>query len=46
MKPKMANRLPINTLRDLKNVDYAVNTKPKYDTSKAILVESKEDYPV
>ena len=42
---KMANRLPINTLRGLlKNVDYAVNTKPKYDTSKAILVESKEDY--
>ncbi len=42
---KMVNHLPIDTLRGLlKNIDYAVNPKPKYDTSKAILVESDEDY--
>lgn len=42
---KKVNHLPIETLRGLlKNVDFAVTSKPKYDTSKAILVESKEDY--
>lgn len=42
---KKVNHLPIETLRTLlRNVDFAVDSKLKYDTSKAILVESKEDY--
>ncbi len=42
---KKVNDLPIETLRMLlKNVNFATNPKPRYDTSKAILVESKEDY--
>ncbi len=42
---KKVNHLPVETLRTLlQNVDFAANSKPKYDTSKAILVESKEDY--
>jgi dsDNA-specific endonuclease/ATPase MutS2 len=37
--------LPIEELRTLlKNIDFTKASKPKYDTSKAILVESKEDY--
>lgn len=39
------SRLPINDLRSLlKNVGFTKTSKPKYDTSKAILVESREDY--
>ena len=37
--------LPIEELRTLlKNIDFTKASKPKYDTSKAILVESREDY--
>ncbi|NYB51645.1 MAG: endonuclease MutS2 [Methanobacteriaceae archaeon] len=37
--------LPLDELRTLlRNVDFTKSSKPKYDTSKAILVESKEDY--
>jgi len=39
------SQLPLNELRTLlKNVDFTKVSKPKYDTSKAILVESREDY--
>lgn len=38
-------QLPIDDLRILlRNVDFAKTSKPKYDTSKAILVESRDDY--
>lgn len=38
-------QLPIDDLVTLlKNLDFTKNSKPKYDTSKAILVESEEDY--
>ncbi len=38
-------RLPIEDLRSLlKKVNFTKTSKPKYDTSKAILVESQEDY--
>jgi DNA mismatch repair protein MutS2 len=37
--------LPIDDLRTLlRNVDFTKTSKPKYDTSKAILVESRDDY--
>lgn len=37
--------LPIDDLRILlRNVDFTKTSKPKYDTSKAILVESRDDY--
>jgi len=43
-KEKVAN-LPRDELRSLfKNVNFSQNTQPRYDTSKAILVESQEDY--
>jgi len=39
------SQLPIDDLKNLlKNVDFTKTSKPKYDTSKAILVESREDY--
>jgi ribosomal protein S13 len=39
------SQLPIDDLKNLlKNVDFTKTSKPKNDTSKAILVESREDY--
>ncbi len=43
-KEKAAS-LPRDDLKSLfKNVNFSKTSKPKYDTSKAILVESREDY--
>jgi DNA mismatch repair protein MutS2 len=43
-KEKVAS-LPRDDLKALfKNVNFSKTSKPKYDTSKAILVESREDY--
>lgn len=43
-KEKVAH-LPRDDLKALfKNVNFSKTSKPKYDTSKAILVESREDY--
>ena len=43
-KEKVAS-LPRDDLKTLfKNVNFSKTSKPKYDTSKAILVESREDY--
>lgn len=40
-----AAHLPRDELRNLfKNVNFSQATRPRYDTSKAILVESREDY--